>query len=259
MKYQWLIIPLLAVSLVSEAQVRPGPYNPGNGVGGGGRNEPPRGGGPGGGGRDNWPGPGRPVPNDPPRRPEPPRNEPPRRPDTPHRPEPGRPGHPGRPEPRPPRRDYPNYPPRRPEPPRYPAPYPEPPRYPNPPRDGGGYYGGQATVYFNYITRRSGGEWVRVNFYSPVQVRYIEAQINRAGLRIHDAVAVTYRGDRFTLRQLSNTGTYYAPTTLTSENFNSNDQIIAIDLRVESMGGEADMAVTVHSYDRDISIYPSRN
>ena len=277
MKYQWLLTPLVAFSLIplsmpAKAQNRPGPYQPGRGEpgngGGRGSEVPSNPNGPrplppeyGGDSRQNPPRndrPGRPVPEYPenPRN-EPPRNQPPRgdrpgRPNEPPRHEPPRRDRPGRPAPgypNPPR----NEPPRYPGPPRSPERPPMPPGYPNP----GGYYG-EATIQFNYVTRRPGGEWLRVNFYNPIPVRYIQARIVRAGIQFHEAYAITASGAQVVLREFTRTGVYYAPQMMTSGNFNVFDRIVAIDLRAESMGADADLDITVISDEGTPSIYPSR-
>lgn len=148
-----------------------------------------------------------------------------------------------RPEPRPPVRPNP-----RPDP--YPNPYPDRPHYP--PHNN---YG-ESSVQFYGVTRRSGGEWLRVQFNYPSYVDYVRVGVYRAGVQLHETYAITQSGRRIHVRGLSYTGTIYSG--LTSEYLTAGERIVALDIRAESMGGNADLEVRVISNDGPPSIYPVR-
>lgn len=158
------------------------------------------------------------------------------------------------PEPRPYPRPYPQpYP--HPEPRPYPTPYPREPRpYPEYPRDN---YG-QSSVQFYTITRRSGGEWLRVGFNYGTYVDYVIVDLHRAALQIHEAYAVTQSGRRIQLRNLSYSGVLYAGNNCSSEYIYAGEPIVAVDVRAESMGDYADASIRIVSRSGTPSIYPIR-
>lgn len=159
-----------------------------------------------------------------------------------------------RPEPRPPVRPNP-----RPDP--YPHPNPRPEPYPNPypphnPYPPPGNHYGESSVQFYGISRRSGGEWLRVQFNYAAYVDYVRVSVYRAGVQLHETYAITQSGRRIQLHRLSYTGTFYSG--LTSEYLTAGERIVAIDIRAESMGGNADLDVRVSSSYGAPSIYPVR-
>ncbi|WP_413584946.1 RT0821/Lpp0805 family surface protein [Bdellovibrio sp. HCB274] len=158
----------------------------------------------------------------------------------------GRPGHPGRgdggygPGPRPPGHGGPRPP--RPMPP--------------PPHPGDRY--DRAEVQVSSITRRTGGEWVRLSLAYPQAVDQIQVRTLTAGVRVHDAIVYTQRGQRLSLYTLQGRGTMFAGQSAISENFYRGDRVTAIDVRLESMGGYADVLLTVFSLDGYPNINVSR-
>lgn len=154
-----------------------------------------------------------------------------------------------RPEPRP--QPYPS-----PYPNPYPSPYPNPrpAPYPDYPRD---HYN-EASVQFYGVTRRLGGEWLRVGFNYPAYIDYVMVDVYRAGLRIYEAYAVTQSGRRILLSNLSYAGVIYAGQNVGSEYISAGERIAAIDIRGEAMGDFADISVRVSSRYESLSIYPSR-
>ncbi|UXR66170.1 beta-sandwich domain-containing protein [Bdellovibrio bacteriovorus] len=159
-----------------------------------------------------------------------------------------------RPEPRPPVRPNPRpdpYPRPNPRPDPYPNPYP--PHNPNPPPSN--HYG-ESSVQFYGVSRRSGGEWLRVQFNYAAYVDYVRVSVYRAGVQLHETYAITQSGRRVQLNRLSYTGTFYSG--LTSEYLMAGERIVAIDIRAESMGGNADLDVRVSSSYGAPSIYPVR-
>jgi len=132
--------------------------------------------------------------------------------------------------------------------------YPEVPSRPNlpPPPPAQSRYEGTATV--SQITRRAGGEWIRLNLRDAVSLERLEVRALSAGVRIHEAVLYTTSGASIRVRELSPTPTFYAGDTAVSENLNlSYERIQSIDIRAESMGGYADILVRAISN----SGYPS--
>ncbi|MGZ3771612.1 MAG: beta-sandwich domain-containing protein [Bdellovibrio sp.] len=139
----------------------------------------------------------------------------------------------------------------------YPGPNPYPPSpYPNPGYPGGNY--SEAKVQFSEVTRRMGGEWLRVNFNYPAYIDYATVELYRSGIRIHEAYAVTESGRRIYLSNLSYGGVVYAGQKVMSEYISAGERIAAIDIRAESMGGCADVTVGVVSRQGYPSVYPSR-
>ncbi|MBO9667108.1 MAG: beta-sandwich domain-containing protein [Bdellovibrio sp.] len=113
----------------------------------------------------------------------------------------------------------------------------------------------EASVQVSSVTRRTGGEWIRVTLNNPIAIEQLEVRALTAGVRVHDAMVYTASGRQFPVRQFQGTGTLYAGDRLGSENLNIRDRVTTIDLRMESMGGYADVLVRVMSMDG----YPSLN
>ncbi|KYG64494.1 hypothetical protein AZI85_03510 [Bdellovibrio bacteriovorus] len=148
-----------------------------------------------------------------------------------------------------PGRQEPSRPPRYPEVPSRPMP-------PPPPSSYQARYEGSARIV--NVTRRSGGEWVRVTLRQPLTLEQIEVHALAAGVRIHEAVLYTDRNDRIQIRQLTQTGTIYSGGAVISERLNLNDRVQVIDLRAESMGGSADIIVKAISNEAYPSLSGSR-
>lgn len=146
-------------------------------------------------------------------------------------------------------RQEPTRPPRYPEVPDRPVPPPPPPtqsRY-------------EGTVQISQITRRTGGEWVRVTLSNPVSLERIEVRALSAGLKIHEASLYTASGNRIQIRELTGTPTFYAGDTAVSENLNlGRERVQVIDIRAESMGGYADVLVKAISNENYPSLSSSR-
>ncbi|WP_413613197.1 beta-sandwich domain-containing protein [Bdellovibrio sp. HCB-110] len=135
-------------------------------------------------------------------------------------------------------------------PPRYPE-VPPRPNLPPPPPAQSRYEG---TANISQITRRSGGEWIRINVNNAVSLERLEVRALSAGVKIHEAIVHTGSGDQIRVRELSPTPTFYAGDTAVSENLNlGRERVQAIDIRAESMGGNADVLVRAISN----SGYPS--
>lgn len=220
---QSFLVASLLLSSVAQAQENRPPRYPGPSQGGG----HPGGGRPGG---NRPPGPVRPDPSDDCRYDR--RN--PRCDDHRHYPQP-RP----RPQPRPP-----YHPP-------YQPPYNPPPVYNPPPSSHN-----ESSIVLPAVTRRGGGEWLRINVNYPIRIDYVTVRVYSAAVQLHEAFVTTRSGARYQLRELSRTGTFSSQRV--SEIFNIYEDIVAIDLRAESMGGYADLGVTVVSSDGSTTLSLSR-
>lgn len=116
----------------------------------------------------------------------------------------------------------------------------------------------EGSVQINQVTRRSGGEWYRLTLRNPVNVENVEVRALAAGVRVHEAQLYTVSGNRIQIRELTNSNTIYAGDRVTSENLYARDRVQVIDIRVESMGGAADILVKVFSADGRPSMDVSR-
>jgi hypothetical protein len=137
----------------------------------------------------------------------------------------------------------------RPRPPYQPPYEPVPPVY-NPP---GGQY--ESNIILNDITRRAGGEWRRINLNYPVRVDYIKVQAFSVPAVLHETYILTRNGARYGIRSLSGVNVNGG---IASEMLNVYDDVIAIDVRAESMGGYADLSVSVVSSNGATSLSEGR-
>ena len=159
--------------------------------------------------------------------------------------------------------DPPAYePPYQPDPPAYEPPYqPDPPAYepPAPPSS----QAESATVKFKAVSRKAGGEWLRIQFdLNQLQtVREFKILVKSFAVKIHEAAVVTDDYVRNPVKELKETRTYKMGNTISSgKNFQgSNTQkVLAIDIRAESMGGLADLTLIVYSEEGTPRIVPVR-
>lgn len=127
-------------------------------------------------------------------------------------------------------------------PPRYPD-VPVRPNFPPPPPAYSGY---QGNAQVNQVTRRSGGEWVRLSPNPATTLQSIEVRALSAAVKVHEAVLHTSSGRQIPVYELSSTPALYAGQAVMA-NLNAGEMIMAIDLRVESMGGYSDILVTATS------------
>lgn len=111
---------------------------------------------------------------------------------------------------------------------------------------GRGQYEGRETIY--RITRRSGGEWYRLTVDNAMRLSRLEVAVLSAGVKIHEAYVHTDRGEKIRVRELIGASARRGDV-IFSENLNLRDRVRAIDIRVESMGGEADIELTAVSTD----------
>lgn len=187
---------------------------------------------------------------------------------------PGRPGHPGhgprprpqppRPQPQPPRPQPAPVPPRpQPQPPR-PQPAPVPPRpQPQPPRPQpapippGSHYG-EAVVSFAHVTRRTGGEWLRVGFHRPTSIERATIQVFGAPVRVYEAYVITQFGRYLPIREFSRGMMLSHGQMWTSEYLNMGERVVAVDIRAEAMGGVSTLNTAISSSEGVPAIYPTR-
>lgn len=121
--------------------------------------------------------------------------------------------------------------------------YPSQPTRPTPPPPVHSGYGYEGSVQVSSITRRSGGEWIRITLRNPVTLSRIEVRGLAAGVRLHETLVYTESNRRIDVRELTATPTFYAGDTAVSENLNLRERVQVIDIRAESMGGTADILV----------------
>lgn len=114
------------------------------------------------------------------------------------------------------------------------------------------------SVQVSAISRRSGGEWVRLSFSRPVYVQQLEVRALSAGVAVHAATVYTTSGRQFAVREFNETPTFYAGDKALSEVFNFGGQVTTVDLRLESMGGNADVLLTAYSSDAYVSVGVTR-
>lgn len=131
-----------------------------------------------------------------------------------------------------------------------PAPRPVPPPPPAPVQSNR-----EGSVQVSSISRRSGGEWVRLTMNRPVSVDQLEVRALSAGLKIHAATVYLESGRQVNVREFNETPTFYAGDRAISERLNLRERVTTVDIRVEGMGGNADILITVNSNDG----YPSLN
>lgn len=103
------------------------------------------------------------------------------------------------------------------------------------------------SVSFYTVTRRTGGEWLRIELGHGARVNYLELINRGAAIKYHEGYAITRSGQRVSLYDLYRTPTYAYGSVIYADNPYDYNEIIAIDIRAESMGGYADLTVVVHS------------
>lgn len=94
-------------------------------------------------------------------------------------------------------------------------------------------------VVVREITRRTGGEWVRLSLRRPVDVSSIEIRHMGADLRVHEVKAYSANGRQMDLRSYRERSGYSIDVRM--------NQVTTVDVRLESMGGYADVEFTVNS------------
>lgn len=145
-----------------------------------------------------------------------------------------------------------NNPPPRHTPPRYQPPQPTP---PPPPSYGHSRY--QSTAQLSQVTRRTGGEWFRISLYRPISLTQIQMVAYNAGLTIHETWVYLANGQRHQIQSLG-TQRLYAGGSAASEDLSYLRTVQVIDVRVESMGGVADILVNVLSNESQPSLSVNR-
>ncbi|GEM_PF-1679013 len=146
-----------------------------------------------------------------------------------------------------------NNPPPRNAPPRYQPPQPTP---PPPPSYGHSRF--QSTAQLSQVTRRTGGEWFRISLYRPLSLSQIQMVTHHAGLSIHETWVYLANGQRQQVHGLSGAQRLYAGGSAISEDLSHLRTVQVIDVRVESMGGVADILVNVLSNESQPSLSVTR-
>lgn len=101
-------------------------------------------------------------------------------------------------------------------------------------------------AYFMDVTRRSGGEWLRVQLAAPAFLNYIQVMPITSHVRIHEAYIITSSRRKIALNEFAGR-TLASPGPYMSDYIRAGEKIIAIDFRAESMGGSSNLFVTVTS------------
>ncbi len=114
----------------------------------------------------------------------------------------------------------------------------------------------ESAVTFYGVSRRTGGEWVRVQFANPGMLDHFALNIRRAGVYVHEAYAYTAHGRRNYIGSMMTGRTQYG--FVRSENLRYMGPIVSIDLRIEAMGGNTDLDVVVRSFNRYANPVPIR-
>lgn len=98
------------------------------------------------------------------------------------------------------------------------------------------------------VTRKPGGEWLRVQLASPAFLDYFQIMPVAAGLLVHEASLVTASGRRVPMPELSGRIIGRAEIIL-SDYIRAGEKIITVDVRAESMGGSALVLFTLKAQD----------
>jgi hypothetical protein len=127
---------------------------------------------------------------------------------------------------------------------------------------------GSANVVFTAVTRKTGGEWLRVNLMASNKVSIAAKQLSALNIsiedsaaKIHEVIVHTDSGRQFGLNELINseTGESYDLTSsdrnrdvltigmTVQSSANTSERVVAIDIRAEAMGKEATLNVTLDS------------
>jgi hypothetical protein len=106
---------------------------------------------------------------------------------------------------------------------------------------------GSASIAFAKVTRKTGGEWLRVKLATPMQLADVKIAVLDAAVKIHEVVAHTQNQQAFTLPDLSETGTFYVGDSRKGDLSIYPDRITVLDIRAEAMGAVATLNITVKS------------
>lgn len=93
------------------------------------------------------------------------------------------------------------------------------------------------------ISRKSGGEAYRFNLARPTVLKHLELTVQASRLKIHEATVMTVSGQRYVIREFHNSNVLDSGTVLSSESLNSNEDIRAIELRLESYSQAATISL----------------
>ncbi|MDG0817946.1 beta-sandwich domain-containing protein [Bdellovibrio svalbardensis] len=139
-----------------------------------------------------------------------------------------------------------------------PAPYNPAPTRPVPPPPAPVQQNREGSVQVSSISRRSGGEWVRVTLARPVSVDQLEVRALSAGVKVHAATVYTETGRQVNVREFDETPTFYAGDKAVSERLNLRERVTTVDINAEGMGGNPDILITVLSNEGRPSLSVSR-
>lgn len=107
--------------------------------------------------------------------------------------------------------------------------------------------GGSDTTEVRGVTRRGGGEWIRLSLRRPEDVSSVELRVRGAELLVYRAIAYTTSGREIEVYVRDSRLSPFGPRSAGVLDVRSREEITAIDINVESMGGYADVEFTVFS------------
>jgi hypothetical protein len=105
-------------------------------------------------------------------------------------------------------------------------------------------------VIFRDISRKTGGEWVRVQLAEPTFLDYLEIMVFENGLDVSKVYLITESGRRVALNEFDGR-IVDGPSMITSDYIRVGEKVTAIDIRAEALG-DAYVAFTLVS----TSAYP---
>lgn len=106
---------------------------------------------------------------------------------------------------------------------------------------------GSASINFKDVTRKTGGEWLRVYLAQPMQLFSIEIMILTAAAKTHEVVLHAENGQMFSLATNPDEIFNLNSMTQVKETSGISNRIAIIDMRVEAMGALALVNVKVNS------------
>lgn len=106
---------------------------------------------------------------------------------------------------------------------------------------------GSASVAFSGVTRKTGGEWLRVSLARPMQLSGVEIAVLEAAAKFHQIIVHAENGQAFEIR--TDAAMIVSPFmgAQLQDLRGIPNRIIAIDARIESMGAKSVISIEVNS------------
>ncbi len=106
---------------------------------------------------------------------------------------------------------------------------------------------GSATAIFTDVTRKTGGEWLRVSLSTPQQLSKLNIVVLKAAAKIHQVVVHAANGQVFNLSDINPNMVFSADMNAVGDLRGISNRVVAIDIRAEAMGGLAIISVNINS------------